>query len=141
MISDATNVPKHYRISQQIIAAIRSARLKPGVQISSENEIIRKYGVSNTIVRRSLQEIKRTRWGTRIKGECTFVRKRNVQRSATRLLGFTRNMIETGYSPSTKVLDARKITKGYSGSINRRRYFMRARWIRYSASGSRMILP
>jgi GntR family transcriptional regulator len=124
MISDTTNAPKYYQISQQIIAAIRSGRLKPGMQISSENEIIRKYGVSNTTARRSLQEIERAGWGTRIKGKGTFVRQRNVQRSATRILGFTRNMIEAGYQPSTKVLDARKVTKGYSALINGRRYIM-----------------
>ena len=125
MISETTNVPKYYQISRQIIALIRSGRLKPGMQISSENEIIRKYGVSNTTARRSLQEIERAGWGTRIKGKGTFVRQRNVQRSATRILGFTRNMIEAGYNPSTKILDARKVTKGYSGSINGRRYYMR----------------
>jgi GntR family transcriptional regulator len=124
MISDATNVPKYYQISREIIAAIRSGRLKPRMQISSENEIIRKYGVSNTTARRSLQEIERAGWGTRIKGKGTFVRERNVQRSATRILGFTRNMIEAGYSPSTKVLDARKITKGHSAIINGRHYVM-----------------
>jgi GntR family transcriptional regulator len=124
MISDATRTPKYYQISQQIIAEIRSGRLKPGMQISSENEIIRKYGVSNTTARRSLQEIESAGWGTRIKGKGTFVRERNVQRSATRILGFTRNMIEAGYTPSTKVLDARRVAKGYSGSINGRRYVM-----------------
>ena len=124
MISDATSVPKYFQISQQIIAAIRSGRLRPGMQIYSENEIIRKYGVSNTTARRSLQEIERAGWGTRIKGKGTFVRERNVQRSATRILGFTRNMIEAGYTPSTKVLDARKVTKGYSAAINGRRYVM-----------------
>lgn len=124
MISDATNVPKYYQISRQIIAAIRSGRLKPGMQISSENEIIRKYGVSNTTARRSLQEIERAGWGTRIKGKGTFVRERNVQRSATRILGFTRNMIEAGYTPFTKVLDARKVAQGYSGTISGRRYVM-----------------
>ena len=124
MISDATNVPKYYQISRQIIAAIRSGRLKPGMQIFSENEIIRKYGVSNTTARRSLQEIERAGWGIRIKGKGTFVRERNVQRSATRILGFTRNMVEAGYTPSTKVLDTRKVAKGYSASINGRRYAM-----------------
>jgi GntR family transcriptional regulator len=124
MISDANNVPKYYQISRQIIAEIRSGRLKPGMQISSENEIIEKYGVSNTTARRSLQEIERAGWGTRIKGKGTFVCQRNVQRSATRILGFTRNMIEAGYTPSTKVMDARKVTKGYSATINGRRYVM-----------------
>jgi GntR family transcriptional regulator len=124
MISDTTNIPKYYQISRQIIAAIRSGRLKPGMQIPSENEIIKQYGVSNTTARRSLQEIERAGWGTRIKGKGTFVCQRNIQRSATRILGFTRNMIEAGYTPSTKVLDARKIPKGYSATINGRRYVM-----------------
>lgn len=124
MISDAKNVPKYYQISREIIAAIRSGRLKPGMQISSENEIIKEYRVSNTTARRCLQEIERAGWGTRIKGKGTFVAQRNVQRSATRILGFTRNMIEAGYKPSTKVLDARKISKGYSATINGRRYIM-----------------
>jgi GntR family transcriptional regulator len=125
VIEDATTIPKYYQISQQIIAVIRSGRLKPGMQIPSENEIMREYGVSNTTARRSLQEIERVGWGTRIKGKGTFVRQRDVQRSATRILGFNRNMIEAGYTPSTKVLDARKIAKGYSGTINGRRYVMR----------------
>ena len=124
MISGATNSPKYYQISRHIIAAIRSGRLKPGMQIASENEIIKKYGVSNTTARRSLQEIERAGWGTRIKGKGTFVTERNVQRSATRILGFTRNMIEAGFTPFTKVLDARKVAKGYSGTINGRRYIM-----------------
>ena len=124
MISDATNVPKYYQISRQIIAAIRSGRLKPGMKIPSENEIIKQYDVSNTTARRSLQEIEKAGWGTRIKGKGTFVCQRNVQRSATRILGFTRNMIEAGYTPSTRVLDARKLTKGYSVTISGRRYDM-----------------
>ena len=124
MISNTTNIPKYYQISRQIIAAIRSGRLKPGMQILSENEIIKQYGVSNTTARRSLQEIERAGWGTRIKGKGTFVAQRNVQRSATRILGFTRNMIEAGYTPSTRVLDTRKNTKGYFAAINGRRYIM-----------------
>jgi len=124
MISEASTAPKYYQISQEIIAAIRSGRLRPGMQIPSENEIIKKYEVSNTTARRSLQEIERAGWGTRIKGKGTFVRERNVQRSATRILGFTRNMIEGGHVPATKILDARKVSKGYCASINGRRYVM-----------------
>jgi len=122
MISEAANVPKYYQISRQIIAAIRSGRLKPGMQIPSENEIIKEYSVSNTTARRCLQEIESAGWAARIKGKGTFVRERNIRRSATRILGFTRNMIEAGYTPSTKVLDARRVAKGYSATINGRRY-------------------
>ncbi len=119
-----TKVPKYYQISRRIIDMIRSGRLKPGMRIPSENEIMREYNVSNTTARRSLQEIEAAGWGVRIKGKGTFVRERNVQRSASRILGFTRNMIEAGYNPSTKVLDARKVAEGYTGTINGRRYVM-----------------
>jgi GntR family transcriptional regulator len=124
MISRTARVPKYYQISQQIVGMIRSGRLKPGMQIPSENEIITKYEVSNTTARRCLQQIESAGWGTRIKGKGTFVRERNIQRSATRILGFTRNMIEAGYAPSTRVLDARTIAGGYSAAINGRRYIM-----------------
>lgn len=124
MVSETTKVPKYYHIRRQIVNMIRSGRLKPGMRIPSENEIMRQYNVSNTTARRSLQEIEAAGWAARIKGKGTFVRERNVQRSATRILGFTRNMIEAGYTPSTKVLDARKVAEGYSGTINGRRYVM-----------------
>jgi GntR family transcriptional regulator len=94
------------------------------MKIPSENEIIKKYRVSNTTARRSLQEIEAAGWGTRIKGRGTFVRENNVERSATRILGFTRNMIEAGYEPSTRVLDARRINRGYATTINGRKYAM-----------------
>jgi GntR family transcriptional regulator len=119
-------IPKYYQISQDIIAMIRSGELKPGMQIPSENEIIKKYQVSNTTARRSLHEIEVAGWGTRIKGKGTYVRNHNVQRSTTRILGFNRNMIEAGRKPSTKVLDARAITNDYTATINGRKYTIKA---------------
>ena len=122
MVIKNQEIPKYHQISQDIIAMIRSGELKPGMQIPSENTIIKKYQVSNTTARRSLHEIEAAGWGTRIKGKGTYVRNHNVQRSATRILGFNRNMIEAGCKPSTKVLDARTITREYTATINGRRY-------------------
>jgi len=103
---------------------IRSGEIGLGMQIPSDNQIISQYGVSNTTARKIHQEIESTGWATRIKGKGTFVRERNVQRSANRILGFTRNMIEAGYRPATKVLDTSKIKAGYEATINGRRYTM-----------------
>lgn len=119
-------VPKYYQISQEIIEKIRSGQLQPGMKIPSENEIIRTYDVSNTTARRSLQELEAAGWGVRIKGKGTFVREKNVQRSATRILGFSRNMVESGIEPSTRVLDARQVNQSYSATINGRLYTMPA---------------
>lgn len=117
-------IPKYYRISREIIEMIRAGRLKPGMQVPSENEIISSYGVSNTTARKAHQEIESSGWATRIKGRGTFVRERRVQRSANRILGFTRNMVEAGYRSATKVLDTGRIEAGYEATISGRRYTM-----------------
>jgi GntR family transcriptional regulator len=122
MGNSRVDLPKYFQISQDIISRIRSGQLIPGMQIPSENEIIQHYQVSNTTARRSLHEIEAAGWGKRIKGKGTFVRDRNVQRSATRILGFTRNMLEAGFTPSTKVLDTCTLNRDYSATVNGRRY-------------------
>ena len=123
MCAERTTIPKYYRISREIIERIRAGQLRPGMRIPSENELIHEHGISNTTARKVLYEIEAGGWCTRIKGKGTFVA-RNVHRSATRILGFTRNMLEAGYAPSTKVLDARRVEAGYVTTINGRRYAM-----------------
>jgi GntR family transcriptional regulator len=122
--SDA-ELPKYYAISQEIIRSIKEGELLPGMQVPSENQIIERYGVSNTTARKALQEIEKTGWGIKIKGKGTFVRTKNVVRAVNRILSFTNNMIEAGYTPSTKVLHRGLIREGYSAVINGRRYTMK----------------
>lgn len=121
----STAIPKYYRISREIIERIRTGRLQPGARIPSENELIQEYGISNTTARKVLHEIEAGGWCARVKGKGTFVCEKSVHRSATRILAFTRNMLEAGFTPSTKVLDARRVESGYAATINGRRYVMR----------------
>lgn len=120
-----STLPKYYRISQDITARIQSGKLRPGMRVPSENEIIQNYHVSNTTARKALHEIERAGWAIRIKGRGTFVQTQNVQRSATRILGFTRNMIEAGHEPRTQLLEADVRRKGYSTVVNGRFYHMK----------------
>lgn len=118
-------LPKYYKISRDIIAQIQRGDLLPGMRILSENEIIAKYKVSNTTARKTLQEIENTGWAIRVKGKGTYVQTKNIERSVTRILGFTKNMIEAGYTPSTRLLDLKVVKDEYSDVINGRRYTMR----------------
>jgi GntR family transcriptional regulator len=118
--------PKYFSISHDIIQLIRSGKLSPGQRIPSENEIIEKYGVSNTTARKALQELNAGGWVVKIKGKGTFVHAKRVVRSVDRILSFTRNMTEAGFKPSTKVLHHGVLRKGYSAMINGRRYSMDA---------------
>jgi GntR family transcriptional regulator len=119
------HLPKYFSISQDIIKLIKRGKLLPGMRIPSENEIIEKYGVSNTTARKALHELNAGRWVVKIKGKGTFVHGQGVVRSVDRILSFTRNMIEAGYTPSSKVLHQGVLQKGYSALINGRRYSMK----------------
>ena len=119
------DVPKYFSISQEIVTRIKNGDLKPGMKIPSENEIIRDYQVSNTTARKTLQEIVNEGWAYKVKGKGTFVKTHNVDRSVTRILGFSRNMIEGGYIPSTRLLESTVVKGGYADTINGRKYTMK----------------
>jgi GntR family transcriptional regulator len=118
-------LPKYFSISQDIIKMIKRGKLLPGMRTPSENEIISKYKVSNTTARKALHELNAGRWVVKIKGKGTFVHGQGVTRSVDRILSFTRNMIEAGFTPSTRVLHHGILQKGYSALINGRRYSMK----------------
>lgn len=116
--------PKYFRISRQIVADIRCGGLAPGTKIPSENELIETYNVSNTTARKVHQELERAGWVTRIKGKGTYVRGSRVDRSADRILGFTKNMVEAGRVPSTRLISAKLRRRGQTLVINSRRYVL-----------------
>jgi GntR family transcriptional regulator len=118
-------VSKYYQIMQEIVARIRSGELPPGALIPSENDIIALYNVSNTTARKALFELESAGWVSRVKGKGTYVLDNRVNRSATRILGFTRNMIESGRKPETKLLSARSIRNAKSLTVNGRCYNLR----------------
>jgi len=118
--------PKYFMIAREIIGGIKDGRLKPGMKVPSENEIISRYKVSNTTARKCLQSIEDQGYIKKIKGKGAFVREGSIVRPATRILSFTRNMLEAGLKPSTKVLDVRVLAENYSAEIGGRLYTLRA---------------
>ncbi len=119
-------IPKYLTIAQGIIERVGSGSLPLGAQVPSENELIEQHGVSNTTARRVLAELEKSGWVTRIKGRGTFVRQNRVERSVSRILGFTRNMIEAGRAPSTRLLGIRVLRESRSLEISGRLYTVAA---------------
>ncbi len=116
-------VPIYFAISQEIIDKINRKELAPGEKIFSENEIIKNYGVSNTTARKVLQEIENQGYARRVKGKGTFVRDNPVvSRSATKVLSFTKNMLQQGFRPRTKLLGCSINKKSLSRVVNGRNY-------------------
>ncbi len=115
-------LPKYLQISGDIVSLIRRGKLAAGTRVPSENDIIRRYRVSNTTARKALQEIEQEGWVERIKARGTFVRRESVGRSVDRILGFTKNMLQAGRVPSTRLLDIRVLKFGRNLKINGREY-------------------
>ena len=111
---------KYLAIYEEIAGLIKTGTLEPGSRISSENEIIVKYKVSNTTARKALQRLEHEGYARRIKGRGTFVREKSVFRPATEILSFSENMRRSGLEPSTRVLAARKNNEGITIRIGNR---------------------
>jgi len=112
--------PKYFQISRDVVSMIQSGKLKPGTPVPSENEIIEKYQVSNTTARKALHELEKEGWVTRVKGKGTFVRDFTVVRAINRIFGFTKNMIEAGRKPTTRLVGFHLRQTDHTQTINGR---------------------
>jgi GntR family transcriptional regulator len=124
-VSSSYHPPKYFQISHEIISMIQHGEMNAGAAVPSENEIIEKYRVSNTTARKALHELEKAGWVTRIKGKGTFVRSNIVERSINRIFGFTKNMLEAGRKPSTKLIGFHLRDGDHSRTINGREYTLK----------------
>ncbi len=122
MTADTFHLPKYFQISREIIGCIQSGELKPDSLAPSENDIIETYKVSNTTARKALHELEKAGWVTRIKGKGTFVKKYTIERSINRIFGFTKNMLEAGRKPSTKLTGFHLRNGDHLLNVNGREY-------------------
>src|SRR5690606_35886320 len=124
---DEKSFPKYFQISREIIAKIQRGELEPGSLVPSENEIIDQYRVSNTTARKALHELEKAGWVQRMRGKGTFVSRRStVERSVSRIFGFTKNMIEAGRKPSTRLMGFHLRYRDHTQTINGKEYTLRA---------------
>jgi GntR family transcriptional regulator len=119
--------PKYFQIAREIINKIQQGGLCIGSLVPSENEIIDQYAVSNTTARKALLELEKDGWVTRVRGKGTFVSKNpTVERSVSRIFGFTKNMLEAGRKPTTKLMGFHLRYEDHSQIVNGRAYTLKA---------------
>ena len=124
--------PIYIQISDEIIKSIKSGIFQPGDKIPSENELIKKYEVSNTTARKSLLEIELKGWARRVKGRGTFVLNRTENKYLTRTLGsvystrigFDEKLIEEGFKPKNIIVEKMILDAGISAKISGRHYII-----------------
>ena len=117
--------PKYFQITRDIVSQIQNGDLRPGQPVPSENEIIEKYQVSNTTARKALHELEKESWVTRVKGKGTFVRDFTVVRVINRIFGFTKNMVEAGRKPATRLIGFHLRDTDHTQTINGREFTLK----------------
>ena len=125
MLEEPYAPPKYFQISREIISLIQRGELRPGSPVPSENEIIERHKVSNTTARKALLELEKEGWVLRVKGRGTFVRDRTVVRAINRIFGFTKNMLEAGRKPMTRLIGFHLRNEDHSQTINGRTFTMK----------------
>ena len=97
-------IPLYFQIEQDLASLIASGTLAPGSQLPSEEELVQRYGVSRTTVRKAVQELDRLGLIEIRRGRGTFVRTGKITQEFTELTGFVEDMVAMGLKPSAKVL-------------------------------------
>lgn len=123
---------KFIALSDSIIEKIKAGELLPGDKIPSENELIKKYKISNTTARKILLEIESKGWGRRIKGKGTFVLNRTPEHHLLRTLGsieatrrgFHDYLIAEGYTPKNIILEKTILKEGVSSEVSGKHYII-----------------
>ena len=103
MAARPLDVPMHSVVRTELLEEIRSGRLAPGDQVPTEPQLIDKYQVSRTTVRRALRDLETMGLIDRQPGRGSFVREPRVEPRLDRLTGFVEDMEALGLDASASV--------------------------------------
>jgi GntR family transcriptional regulator len=97
-------IPLYFQIERDLVSLITTGVLAPGSRIPTEEELVQKYGVSRTTVRKAVQEVERLELIEIRRGKGTFVREAKLSQELSALTGFVEDMVAMGLQPSAKLL-------------------------------------
>ena len=97
-------VPLYFQIRENLLAEIKSGRLKAGDPLLSEQQLSAQFAVSRMTARQALQELCKLGVAYRQRGKGTFVSGIKLEINVRNVQSFTEEMGALGYAASSKVL-------------------------------------
>ncbi|MDK2823907.1 MAG: GntR family transcriptional regulator [Clostridia bacterium] len=101
-------LPLHYRITQELRESLKNGQWKSGELFPTDKQLMEKYNVSSTTVRRAIYELVKEGWLERKPGKGTFV-KGDMVETLKRLTGFFEEIREKGMKPSAAILTIEEV--------------------------------
>ena len=99
-----SKIPLYHQLYKLLRAAIIRGEWGPGTMIPPESELCRTYQVSQITVRQALDNLVNDGLIYRQRGRGSFVAQPAIETSLTRIISFTEDMRQRGFTPGSKVI-------------------------------------
>jgi len=103
-LNPASKLPLYQQLYELLEGRIRSGQWKPGDLIPSELKLIAQYKVSRITVRKVLDMLVADGLLVRERGRGSFVAAPKLEHGMTRIVSFTDDMRQRGFTPGTKII-------------------------------------
>jgi GntR family transcriptional regulator len=103
-LNPKSKLPLYHQLYELLTTKIRNGEWKPGDLLPTEFALIEQYGVSRITVRKVLDLLSSEGLILRERGRGTFVAHPQLEHGMTRIVSFTDDMRQRGFTPRTKVL-------------------------------------
>jgi GntR family transcriptional regulator len=101
--------PAYLQLKEQLIRAIENGLLAPGQALPSERELAALLKLSRMTVRHALQELASDNLVEPRQGSGTYVLPRRLLQTVNRVLGFTDEARDLGFTPGNRLLEAQPV--------------------------------
>lgn len=105
-VSPQSKSPLYQQIYQLLRTKILSGQWRPGDVLPSEADLMEQYQVSRATVRQAIDELASDGLIYRKQGKGTFVSPPTVEQGLVRIVSFTEDMEQRGFTPGTKLVSA-----------------------------------
>lgn len=107
--SPESNVSLYAQLASYIRIQIQAGILKPGEKMIPENSLCEILGISRTTVRQCMNRLVEEGLLIRYRGKGSFITDKKLRRNIEYLYGYTDNLLENGFIPSSIVLDQKVV--------------------------------
>ncbi len=105
-----TPVPLYYKLKQEIVKMIEDEEFTPDELIPSERDMMEKYDISRTTVRKAIDVLVNEGYLYKIHGKGTYVKGKKFSQGLLNLTSCTEMLKSKGFDPISKVIKSEIFT-------------------------------
>lgn len=99
-------IPLYYKLKEEIISMIENEEVKPDELIPSERELIKKFSMSRTTVRKAIDVLVNEGYLYKVQGKGTYVKGKKFTQGLINLTSCTADIKRAGLSPEAKLISS-----------------------------------